>query len=110
MKCVSNLFCDKTGTMVFSRVELTAEEKRQRGNLIPCMNQVSGQFDVCCKRPVESQPRDATQGSQTSAYQQSLFQESQDISSQESPIRIPREQTLTGKGSSVNSIATFKKV
>jgi len=37
--------------MVPFRVELTQEERRKRGNLIPCMNQVTQQFDVCCRKP-----------------------------------------------------------
>ena len=69
-KCVSDLFCDATGTMVQFRVELTQEERRRRGKLTvsvntimlmfsssclhlqPCMNQNTQQFDVCCKKPV----------------------------------------------------------
>ena len=67
-KCVSDLFCDATGTMVQFRVELTQEERRRRGKLTvskktlstvyfivfnfqPCMNQNSQQFDVCCRKP-----------------------------------------------------------
>merc|ERR1711936_42321 len=50
-KCVSELFCDVTATMVQFRVELTAEERNKRGELTPCMNQVTRQFDVCCRKP-----------------------------------------------------------
>ena len=32
-KCVRDLFCDATGTMVQFRVELTQEERRNRGKL-----------------------------------------------------------------------------
>jgi len=55
-KCVSELFCDVTATMVPFRVELTAEERNRRGDLTPCMNQATSQFDVCCKKP-SSLPR-----------------------------------------------------
>merc|ERR1719297_464722 len=50
-KCVSELFCDESATMVQTRVELTQEQKRRRGQLIPCMNQALGKFEVCCKKP-----------------------------------------------------------
>jgi len=51
-KCVSDLFCDATGTMVQFRVELTQAERRNRGKLTPCMNPNTQQFDVCCRKPV----------------------------------------------------------
>jgi len=50
-KCVNEIFCDETGTMVAFRVELTQQQKRSRGQLIPCMNQALGKFEVCCKKP-----------------------------------------------------------
>merc|ERR1711862_123696 len=50
-KCVNEIFCDETGTMVAFRVELTQQQKRNRGQLIPCMNQAPGKFEVCCKKP-----------------------------------------------------------
>jgi len=50
-KCVNELFCDATSTMVPFRVELTAQEKERRGKLTPCMNQNTQQFDVCCRKP-----------------------------------------------------------
>merc|ERR1719410_3221346 len=50
-KCVSELFCDESATMVQTRVELSPEQKRRRGQLIPCMNQALGKFEVCCKKP-----------------------------------------------------------
>merc|ERR1719500_1494526 len=50
-KCVNEIFCDETGTMVAFRVELTQQQKRNRGQLIPCMNQALGKFEVCCKKP-----------------------------------------------------------
>ena len=34
MKCVSEMFCDATGTMTAFRVDLTEEEKEERGELI----------------------------------------------------------------------------
>jgi hypothetical protein len=37
--------------MVQFRVELTQEERRNRGKLTPCMNQNTQQFDVCCRKP-----------------------------------------------------------
>jgi len=37
--------------MVPFRVQLTPQEIESRGSLIPCMNQATGQFDVCCYRP-----------------------------------------------------------
>ena len=33
-KCVNEIFCDETGTMVAFRVELTQQQKRNRGQLI----------------------------------------------------------------------------
>merc|ERR1712078_163127 len=53
-KCVNEIFCDETGTMVAFRVELTQQRKRNRGQLIPCMNQNLGKFEVCCKKPSDS--------------------------------------------------------
>merc|ERR1712172_383026 len=53
-KCVNEIFCDETGTMVAFRVELTQQQKRNRGQLIPCMNQALGKFEVCCKKPLET--------------------------------------------------------
>merc|ERR1719233_173300 len=50
-KCVSDLFCDASATMVPFRVELTQNERRKRGKLTPCMNQITQQFDVCCRKP-----------------------------------------------------------
>merc|ERR1712078_456921 len=50
-KCVNEIFCDETGTMVAFRVELTQQQKRNRGQLIPCMSQALGKFEVCCKKP-----------------------------------------------------------
>ena len=38
-KCVNEIFCDETGTMVAFRVELTQQQKRNRGQLIvSCLN------------------------------------------------------------------------
>ena len=38
-KCVNEIFCDETGTMVAFRVELTQQQKRNRGQLIvSCIN------------------------------------------------------------------------
>merc|ERR1712106_483924 len=51
-KCVSDLFCDASATMVQFRVELTQVERSRRGQLTPCMNQFTQQFDVCCRKPV----------------------------------------------------------
>merc|ERR1711892_982624 len=51
-KCVSDLFCDASATMVQFRVELTQAERSRRGQLTPCMNQFTQQFDVCCRKPV----------------------------------------------------------
>merc|ERR1712078_952935 len=53
-KCVNEIFCDETGTMVAFRVELTQQQKRNRGQLIPCMNQNLGKLEVCCKKPSDS--------------------------------------------------------
>eukprot|EP00092_Neocalanus_flemingeri_P004256 GFUD01004576.1.p1 GENE.GFUD01004576.1~~GFUD01004576.1.p1 ORF type:complete len:537 (+),score=133.61 GFUD01004576.1:85-1611(+) len=50
-KCVSDMFCDATSTMVQFRVELTQEERSRRGKLIPCKNQATRQLDVCCRKP-----------------------------------------------------------
>merc|ERR1711988_399421 len=38
-KCVNEIFCDETGTMLAFRVELTQQQKRNRGQLIvSCLN------------------------------------------------------------------------
>ena len=37
-KCVNEIFCDETGTMVAFRVELTQQQKRNRGQLIVSLN------------------------------------------------------------------------
>eukprot|EP00095_Tigriopus_kingsejongensis_P008243 maker-scaffold230_size244653-snap-gene-0.16 protein:Tk08243 transcript:maker-scaffold230_size244653-snap-gene-0.16-mRNA-1 annotation:"serine proteinase stubble-like" len=47
-KCVGDFFCDENAIMVNYRVDLSPAQKRNRGNLLPCMNQQTGQFDVCC--------------------------------------------------------------
>merc|ERR1712038_440825 len=54
-KCVSELFCDQTGTMVSYRVDLTAQQKKQRGQLVPCMNQALGKFEVVNLHPLTLQ-------------------------------------------------------
>merc|ERR1711953_1306559 len=49
-KCVSELFCDATATMVSQRVQLSKAQIAIRGNLIQCMNPATGQFNFCCRR------------------------------------------------------------
>merc|ERR1711913_44676 len=49
-KCVSELFCDATATMVSQRVQLSKAQIAIRGNLIQCMNPATGQFNVCCRQ------------------------------------------------------------
>merc|ERR1711936_1400720 len=53
-KCVAELFCDVTATMVPQRVSLTKAQLAIRGDLIQCMNQATGQFNVCCREPQPS--------------------------------------------------------
>lgn len=53
-KCVAELFCDVTATMVPQRVSLTKAQLAIRGDLIQCMNQATGQFNVCCREPLPS--------------------------------------------------------
>merc|ERR1719336_3828235 len=50
-KCVNELFCDESGSMVAFRVDLTPKQKKKRGALVPCMNQALGKLEVCCKGP-----------------------------------------------------------
>merc|ERR1711953_623965 len=50
-KCVSELFCDATATMVSQRVQLSKAQVAIRGNLIQCMNPATAQFNVCCRQP-----------------------------------------------------------
>jgi len=50
-KCVSELFCDATATMVSQRVQLSKAQIAIRGNLIQCMNPATAQFNVCCRQP-----------------------------------------------------------
>merc|ERR1711884_57239 len=50
-KCVNELFCDESGSMVAFRVDLTPKQKKKRGTLVPCMNQALGKLEVCCKGP-----------------------------------------------------------
>merc|ERR1712038_1560787 len=49
-KCVSELFCDATATMVSQRVQLSKAQIAIRGNLIQCMNPATAQFNVCCRQ------------------------------------------------------------
>merc|ERR1712038_1149145 len=49
-KCVSELFCDATATMVSQRVQLSKAQIAIRGNLIQCMNPATSQFNVCCRQ------------------------------------------------------------
>merc|ERR1739848_683709 len=53
-KCVSELFCDATATMVSQRVQLSKAQIAIRGNLIQCMNPATAQFNVCCRQPQRS--------------------------------------------------------
>jgi len=50
-KCVAEFFCDVTATMVPQRVSLNKAQLAIRGELIQCMNQATGQFNVCCRAP-----------------------------------------------------------
>ena len=66
-KCVAEFFCDVTATMVPQRVSLNKAQLAIRGDLIvsiliktdlsinlycqQCMNQATGQFNVCCRAP-----------------------------------------------------------
>merc|ERR1711902_309501 len=49
-KCVSDLFCDATATMVSQRVQLSKAQIAIRGNPIQCMTPATGQFNVCCRQ------------------------------------------------------------
>merc|ERR1711963_784365 len=70
-KCVSEMFCDQTGTMVEYRVDLTQQQKKQRGQLVPCMNQALGIFQVCCRKPASfDSPRNPQQQQQSQPQQQ----------------------------------------
>merc|ERR1719245_1344166 len=55
-KCVAEFFCDVTATMVPQRVQLSKAQIAIRGDLIQCMNQATGQFNVCCRKPQEPSP------------------------------------------------------
>jgi len=55
-KCVAEFFCDVTATMVPQRVQLSKAQVAIRGDLIQCMNQATGQFNVCCRKPQEPSP------------------------------------------------------
>ena len=46
-KCVSELFCDETATMVQTRVNLTPEQKRRRGQLIVSIYQLHTLRNKC---------------------------------------------------------------
>merc|ERR1712119_15891 len=50
-KCVSELFCDATATMVSQRVQLSKAQIAIRGILIQCMNPATAEFNVCCRQP-----------------------------------------------------------
>merc|ERR1711868_72277 len=90
-KCVSEMFCDQTGTMVEYRVDLTQQQKKQRGQLVPCMNQALGIFQVCCRKPAsfdsprnpqqQSQPQQQFQQQQSQFQQQPQFQQQQSLNS-----------------------------
>merc|ERR1711973_127865 len=69
-KCVSEMFCDQSGTMVEYRVDLTQQQKKQRGQLVPCMNQALGIFQVCCRKPASfDSPRNPQQQQQSQPQQ-----------------------------------------
>jgi len=91
MKCVSELFCDASATMSFTRVELTAEEWRRRGSLIPCMDPATRTIAVCCTRPPV---REAS--SQQAPLQQQALQQApaQQLPVQQAPVQQAPIQQL----------------
>jgi len=54
-KCVQDFFCNENAVMVSYRVSLTPEQKKRRGDLIPCLNGNDGNFDVCCSTATSGQ-------------------------------------------------------
>jgi hypothetical protein len=79
-KCVSEFFCDENGVMVFSRVDLTPQQKKNRGtlpvgrtitisqaqyfsplHLFPqsCTMPGTGNLGVCCAPPASPAPAPA---------------------------------------------------
>jgi len=49
MQCVMEQFCDNAGIISSTRRELSEKDKKERGELIPCINTNTAMFDVCCK-------------------------------------------------------------
>merc|ERR1711945_54941 len=118
-KCVSELFCDQTGTMVSYRVDLTDQQKKQRGQLVPCMNQALGKFEVCCRKPAsfdspinpqhQSQPQQQFQQQQQPQFQQ---QQQPQFQQQQQPLNsacpavtsLPAVSSCAGKKSNCWSV------
>merc|ERR1712064_164314 len=115
-KCVSELFCDQTGTMVSYRVDLTDQQKKQRGQLVPCMNQALGKFEVCCRKPAsfdsprnpqqESQPQQQFQQQQPQLQQQPQYQQQQQPPNSACPAvtSLPAVSSCAGKKSNCWSV------
>merc|ERR1719233_1679776 len=49
MQCVMEQFCDNAGIISSTRRELSEKDKKEREELIPCINTATAMFDVCCK-------------------------------------------------------------
>merc|ERR1712243_245757 len=121
-KCVSELFCDQTGTVVSYRVDLTDQQKKQRGQLVPCMNQALGKFEVCCRKPAsfdsprnpqqESQPQQQFQQPQLQQQQQPQFQQQPQYQQPQQPLNsvcpavtsLPAVSSCAGKKSNCWSV------
>merc|ERR1712198_797819 len=97
-KCVSEMFCDQTGTMVEYRVDLTQQQKKQRGQLVPCMNQALGIFQVCCRKPASF---DSSRNPQQSQPQQQFQQQHQQCPAVTS---LPAVSSCAGKKSNCWSV------
>merc|ERR1719410_2169900 len=91
-KCVSEMFCDQTGTMVEYRVDLTQQQKKQRGQLVPCMSQALGIFQVCCRKPASFDSSRNPQQQQQSQPQQQFQQQPQQQFQQQQPQQQFQQQ------------------
>jgi len=48
MKCTQEDFCDQNAFISSRKLQLTKKQKSERGELIPCFNRITSEFDVCC--------------------------------------------------------------
>merc|ERR1719342_1841649 len=79
--------------MVEYRVDLTQQQKKQRGQLVPCMNQALGIFQVCCRKPASfDSPRNPQQQQQSQPQHQFQQQPQQQFQQQQPQQQFQQQQ------------------